>query len=178
MPFCRTRLSAKCFIAGVGGYPPASLPNATPSRGSSPAAAPSFSLPIMRWATSHTASIAPIISCLPITTSSSRHSSSAVNPGVDQRRIRLFKNPEKRQPSLSGYDVLSLRNEESLFLESANNLGAGGRSADAFGFLQSLPQHLVVNETPGVLHRLDQSALIVSRRGPRLFVLNGSCLLY
>ena len=39
-----------------------------------------------------------------------------------------------------------------------------GRSADPFGFLQSLPQHLVVNEAPGVLHRLDQGSFIVSRR--------------
>jgi hypothetical protein len=36
---------------------------------------------MMRWATSHTASIAPTISCLPTTTSSSRHSSCAVTPG-------------------------------------------------------------------------------------------------
>src|ERR1019366_8964713 len=36
MPFCRARLSAKRFIAGVGGYPPASLPTAAPSRGGCP----------------------------------------------------------------------------------------------------------------------------------------------
>src|ERR1700694_4154058 len=32
MPFCRARLSAKRFIAGVGGYPSAFLPTAAPSK--------------------------------------------------------------------------------------------------------------------------------------------------
>src|ERR1039457_1310617 len=86
MPFSRARLSAKRFIAGVGGNVPEPLPTAAPSKGGPPAAAPSFSLPMMRCATSHTASIALTISCLPTTTSSSRHSSCAVTP-VDQRRI-------------------------------------------------------------------------------------------
>ena len=35
MPFCRTRLSAKRFIAGVGGYAAAPLPTAAPSKGPS-----------------------------------------------------------------------------------------------------------------------------------------------
>src|ERR1019366_5411207 len=81
MPFCRLRLLANRFIAGVGGYALAPLPTEAPSKRGPPAAAPSLSLPMMRWATSHTASIAPTISCLPTTTSSSRHSSCAVTPG-------------------------------------------------------------------------------------------------
>src|SRR3977135_2503929 len=59
MPFCRTRLSAKRFIAGVGGYVPVPLLLALPSKEGTPAVAPSFSLLIMRSATSHTASMAP-----------------------------------------------------------------------------------------------------------------------
>src|SRR5262245_35535965 len=60
MPFCLARLSAKRFIAGVGGYADAPLPPPTagPSRWAFPAAAPSLSLPMMRSATSQTASIA------------------------------------------------------------------------------------------------------------------------
>ena len=44
-----------CFIAGVGGNVPGPLPTAAPST-------PSLSLPMIRPATLHTASIAPIIS--------------------------------------------------------------------------------------------------------------------
>src|ERR1700722_11439755 len=58
MPFCRARVSAKRFIAGVGGYAAGPLLTAAPSKGGPAAAAPSFSLPMMRCATSHTASIA------------------------------------------------------------------------------------------------------------------------
>jgi hypothetical protein len=75
MRFCRAMLLAKRFIAGVGGRPPASPPTAARSKGGPSADGPSLSLPIMRWATSHTASIAPTISCLPITTSADRHQS-------------------------------------------------------------------------------------------------------
>src|SRR3954471_12344443 len=48
MPFCRARLSAKRFTAGVGGYAAAPLPAAAPSKDGPPAAAPSFSLPMMQ----------------------------------------------------------------------------------------------------------------------------------
>src|ERR1039458_6340943 len=98
MPFCRARLSAKRLIAGVGGYAPAPLPIAAPSKGGPPAAAPSFSLPMMRWATSHTASIAPIISCLPTTTSSSRHSSCAVTPGSTSAGSACLRTPNSDKP--------------------------------------------------------------------------------
>ena len=40
------------------------------------------------------------------------------------------------------------------------------------GFLQALPQHLVVDEAPSILHRLDQGAFVVTRRRPGLLVLN------
>ena len=94
MPFCRTRLSAKRFIAGVGGYAAVPLPAAAPSKGGPPASAPSFSLPMMRSATLHTASIAPTISCLPIRTSSSRHSSCAVTPGSTSAGSACLRTPE------------------------------------------------------------------------------------
>src|SRR5205085_8498483 len=35
------------------------------------------------------------------------------------------------------------------------------------------PQDLVIDKTPGVLHGLDQGALVVARRRPRLLVLDG-----
>src|SRR3954463_5263362 len=139
MPFWRARLSAKRFIAGVGGCAAAPLPTAAPSKGTPPAAAPSLSLPMMRWATSHTASIAPTISCLPTTTSSSR---------------------------------LPLVHQKALFLKPADDLGSGRWRADALGFLQALAQHLILNEPPGILHRLDQGAFVVTRRWPCLLVLD------
>ena len=98
MPFCRARLSAKRFIAGVGGRRLPRLPTAAPSNGGPPAAAPSLSLPMMRWATSHTASIAPTISCLPITTSSSRHSSCAVTPGSTSAGSACLRTPNSDRP--------------------------------------------------------------------------------
>jgi hypothetical protein len=56
---------------------------------------------LIRSATLHTASMAPIISCLPTTTSSSRHSSCA----VDQGWVGLFENAEQRQPGLGRHNV-------------------------------------------------------------------------
>src|SRR5262245_37023582 len=51
MPFCLARLSAKRFIAGVGGYAAALSPPTEPSKRAFPAAAPSLSLLMMRAAT-------------------------------------------------------------------------------------------------------------------------------
>ena len=98
MPFCRTRLPAKRFIAGVGGYVPVPLSPALPSKEGTPAAALSFSLLIMRSATSHTASIALTISCLPTTTSSSRHSSCAVTPGSTSAGSACLRAPNNYRP--------------------------------------------------------------------------------
>ena len=107
MPFCRARLSAKRFIACVGGYPPAPLPTATPSKGGPPAAVPSLSLPMMRCATSHTASIADHLlfadnDIVEQTFKLRRHAR------IDQRRIGLFENAEQRQAGLGRHNILSL----------------------------------------------------------------------
>jgi hypothetical protein len=72
----------KRFIAGVGGYAAAPLPTTSPRNGVPPAVALSFSLPMMRSATSHTASIAPTISCLPTTTSCEACRTKRANRGL------------------------------------------------------------------------------------------------
>src|SRR6202047_858618 len=172
MPFCRARLLGKRFIAGVGGNAPWPLPAAAPSKGGPPAVPPSLSLPMMRSATLHTASIAPTISCLPTTTSSSRHSSCAVTPGSTRAGSGLFENTEQRQTGLGRHDVLSLGNQETLFLQPADDLRSGRRRANALGLLQTLPQNLIVNKAPGISHRLDQSAFVVTRRWPGFLVLD------
>ena len=166
IPFCRARLSAKRFIAGVGGNVPWPLP-----KGGPPAAPPSLSLPMMRSATSHTASIAPTISCLPTTTSSSRHSSCAVTPdrpGLG-RPVREHRTATSRPrsarcafPGQPGNPVP----------QPADDLRSGRRRANALGLLQALPENLIVGEAPGILRRLDQSALIVTRRWSGLLVLD------
>ena len=92
---------------------------------------------------------------------------------VDQRRVSLFENPEQRQACLGGHDVLSLGDQKTLFLQPSDDLGSGRRRADALGLLQPVPQHLVIDKAPGVLHRLDQSAFIVSGWGAGFLVLNG-----
>ena len=67
---------------------------------------------------------------------------------------------------------LSLGNQKTLLLQPADDLGPGRRRADALGFLQALPQNLIVDKTPGILHRLDQSAFVVTRRRSGLLVLD------
>src|ERR1700740_1152499 len=171
MPF-RLRLSAKRFIAGVGGYAAAPSPTTSPRNGVPPAVALCFSLPMMRSATSHTASIAPTISCLPTTTSSSRHSSCAVSPGSTRARPALFGSSQHATAGSGRPNILSLGNQEPLLLQPTDDLGSGRRRANTLGFLQAIPQNLVINKTPGILHSLDQSAFVVTRRRPGLLVLN------
>ena len=91
---------------------------------------------------------------------------------IDQRRIGLFEDAEQRQAGLGRHDVLSLGHQKALFLQPADDLGSRRRRADALGFLQAFPQHLIVNEAPGILHRLDQRAFVVARRWPGLLVLD------
>jgi hypothetical protein len=52
----------------------------------------------------------------------------------------------------------------------ADDLGAGRRRSNALGFLQALPQNLVINKTPDILHSLDQKAFVVTRRRPGLTI--------
>ena len=108
MRFRRARLSAKRFIAGVGGTKLTRHRRPRPEQGVPPASAPSFSLPMMRWATSHTASIAPIISCLPTKTSSSRHSNCAVTRGSTSAGSACLRTPNSDRPVSVGTYVLSL----------------------------------------------------------------------
>ena len=68
--------------------------------------------------------------------------------------------------------MLSLGDQKTLFLQPADDLGSGRRRADALGLLQAFPQDLVIDKAPGVLHGLDQGALVVARRRARLLVLD------
>ena len=68
MPFWRTRLSAKQLHGRRWRIRCGAVPNCSTKQGGPSTTAPSFSLPMMRWATSHTASI-PRTSYLPTTTS-------------------------------------------------------------------------------------------------------------
>ena len=92
------------------------------------------------------------------------------HPRIDQGWVGLFENAEQRQTGLGRHDVLSLGNQETLFLQPADDLRSGRRRANALGLLQALPQNLIVNKAPGILHRLDQSAFVVTRRWPGLLV--------
>jgi hypothetical protein len=53
-----------------------------------------------------------------------------------------------------------------------DDLRSSRRRANALCLLQALPQNLVVNKAPGILHRLDQSAFVVTWRWPGLLVLD------
>ena len=88
MPFRFAIEAAYFLIAGVGGRSPPPLRAA--------------SLPMMRRAESHTASIAPIVSCLPVSTSSSRHSISAVTPGSTSPGSARSRTPNRASPRSVG----------------------------------------------------------------------------
>ena len=47
---------------------------------------------------------------------------------------------------------------------------AGG--ADPLGLLQAVAQNLILDKPPGILHRLDQRALVVTRRRAGFLVFN------
>ena len=83
--------------------------------------------------------------------------------GVDQGRISLPEDAEEFQPGVRGDDVFPLRDQKALSLQSADDFRPGCGRADALGLLQALAQMLVLHEAPGVLHGLDQRALIVTR---------------
>ena len=94
------------------------------------------------------------------------------HPRTDQGWVGLFENTEQRQAGLGRHDVLSLGNQETLFPQPADDLRSGRRRANALGLLQALPENLIVDKAPGILRRLDQSALIVTRRWSGLLVLD------
>ena len=51
------------------------------------------------------------------------------HPRIDQGRVGLFENTELRQAGLGRHDVLSLGNQETLFLQPADDLRSGRRRA-------------------------------------------------
>jgi hypothetical protein len=71
-----------------------------------------------------------------------------------------------------GTMCLPLGHQKILFLQPADDLGSGRGGTDTFGFLQALPQNIMINKAPSILHRLDQSAFVVTRRWPGLLVLD------
>ena len=104
MPF-RVAIDAANFrIAGVGGRSP--LPATSPGTDVSRSSPRLTRLPMMRRAESHTASIAPIISCLPVRTSSSRHSISAVTPGSTSPGSARPRTPNRTSPRSVGTTFL------------------------------------------------------------------------
>src|SRR5215204_7037074 len=171
MPFWRTRLSAKRFIAGVGGYAAAPLPTAAPSKEAPPTAAPSLIADNALGDIAHGINRADhlLLSHNHIVEQAFKLRRDA---RIDQNRIGLFEDAEQRQASLGRHDVLPLGHQEALFLKPTDDLGSGRWRADALGFPQALPQHLIVNEPPSILHRLDQGAFVVTRRWPCLLVLD------
>ena len=79
---------------------------------------------------------------------------------------------DRRQTGLCRHNILSLGNQKTLLLQTADDLGSGRRRANTLGFLQAFPKNLIVDKTPGILHGLDQSAFVVTRRRSGLLVLN------
>ena len=121
------------------------------------------------WA--HTASIAPTISCcrrphrragIPVAPSRQDR------PGPD----RLASAPQTATGRPRSARCACPGNQKILLLQPADDLGAGRRRANALGFLQAVPQNLIIDKPPGILHRLDQRAFVVARRRPGFLVLD------
>ena len=91
---------------------------------------------------------------------------------IHQCRIGPLKHLEQREPLLRRHDVLPLRGQEPLPLQPRDDLAPRRRRADPLRFAQPFAQRLVVDESPCVLHRLDQRAFLVTRRRPGLLVLD------
>ena len=88
-------------IAAVGGRSSSPL---APLTGASASPLPPrvANRPMMRRAESHTASVTPIISCLPVSTSASRHSISAVTPGPTSPGAARSRTPNRASPRSVG----------------------------------------------------------------------------
>ena len=84
--------------------------------------------------------------------------------GIDQRPVRLLQDAEQRQAPFGRHDVLAARHQQFLPLEALNDFGARRRCSDALRLLQPFAVFGVLDEAPGVRHRLDQRALAVPRR--------------
>ena len=54
----------------------------------------------------------------------------------------MFESLEEIETSLGGHNVFSLSYQKILFLQTADDFGAGGWCAYALGFLQTFPQCL------------------------------------
>src|ERR1700729_3666855 len=94
------------------------------------------------------------------------------HPRINQGRVGLFENAEQRQAGLGRHDVLSQGTQETLFLQPADDLRSSRRRANALGLLQAFSQNFIVHKAPGILHRLNQSAFVVTRRWTGLLVLD------
>jgi hypothetical protein len=92
---------------------------------------------------------------------------------VNQGRISLLENSKQTQSGFGGHNVLSLNNQKPLPFQPSDDLGAGRRGADALGFLQPVPQSLVLDKAPSLLHRFDQSTFVVARGRPGFLALDG-----
>jgi hypothetical protein len=87
-----------------------------------------------------------------------------VVPGSTSAGAALAQQFEQLQAGPRRHHQLAVGSKQVLAFEALDDLGARGRCADAFGFLQALSQGLVLDEAPGVLHGVDQCAFAVARR--------------
>ena len=113
MPFCRARLSAKRFIAGVGGNVPVAVADRGAQQGRSAGGAAFLELA--------DDALGNIAHCVNRTDHLLLADNDIVeqafklrrHPRIDQGRVGLFENTEQRQAGLGRHDVLSLGNQET-----------------------------------------------------------------
>ena len=131
MPFCRARLSAKRFMAGVGGNGSGAVADRRAKQGR-PAGGGAF----LELADNSLGDIAYGVDRADHLLLADHHIVEQAfklcrHPRIDQGGVGLFENTERRQAGLGRHDVLSLGNQETLFLQPADDLRSGRRRAYA-----------------------------------------------
>ena len=86
---------------------------------------------------------------------------------IDERRRRVAQHFEHLQARAGRQHPFAVSRKQVLPLQALDDLGARGRSADALGLFQPLARRRVFHEAPGVLHGVDQRALVVAWRSLR-----------
>ena len=92
--------------------------------------------------------------------------------GINQRRDRATQQFKQLQPGGCRHHQLAISSQQRLMLEPLDDFGARGRCANALRFFEALPQRIIFDEPPRILHGVDKRAFVVARRRLRLFGLN------
>ena len=84
--------------------------------------------------------------------------------GIDKGRRGIPEQPEQLQAGFRRHNKSAIGSKEILPLQPFDDFGPRRRCANALCLLQAVTHRFVLNEPPGILHRIDQRAFIILRR--------------